>query len=224
MAGVSVLIPAYNEAGNIEITIGSLQEVPGIEEIIVVDDGSDDGTSDRASKAGAFVLSLPCNRGKGEALNYGARFIKGDFVLLIDADTTKTAREAERLLRPVIEGRADMTIAVFPGTNSSQGGFGLVKKIARKGLLYYTGMDFKEPLSGQRALTREALKGVLPLDSGFGAEVGISLKAARMGYRIMEVPVRMEHRRTGRNFQGFYHRGRQFWHISRVFWKQAGRA
>lgn len=112
-AGVTVLIPAYNEAGSIADTIRSIhaQTVPPVE-VIVVDDCSTDGTGDIARGLGATVLRPPANRGcKSSALNYGLPFVSSEFVLGIDADTTLAPDAIEKLL-PAMD---DPTVAAASG-------------------------------------------------------------------------------------------------------------
>jgi glycosyltransferase involved in cell wall biosynthesis len=215
---VSVLVPAYNEASRIKDTVQAVLSIPEVAEVVVVDDGSTDATAEVARASGARVIRLPRNKGKGEALNRGAALCTRDVVLLIDADLGVSAVEARRLLLPVLEGEADMTVARFPAARH-KGGFGLVKGLARTGIRWYTGLVMESPLSGQRAMTREVLQHLLPFASGFGVEVGMTIKAARLGFRVQEVPVVMTHRETGRDLKGFLHRGKQFWHVARVLWQ-----
>lgn len=215
---VGVIIPAYNEAEHIYETVQAVFSIPEVGDVLVVDDGSSDGTGSIARRAGARVLALPFNLGKGGALNEGIGKITAAVVVLLDADLGLTAREAGCLLTPVLKGEADMTIACFPRP-VRKAGFGLVKRLAKEGIRYYTGLTVQSPLSGQRALTRDVLQSVLPFASGFGAEVSLTIKAARKGFRILEVPVKMTHQETGRDLPGFLHRGKQFWHVARVLWK-----
>ena len=74
----------------------------------------------------------------------------------------------------------------------------------------------EEPLSGQRAMTDKVLRDILPFHSGFGIEIGMTIRALRRGYRVVEVPVNMTHAETGRNLKGFIHRGKQFMDVARV--------
>ncbi len=103
-----------------------------------------------------------------------------------------------------------MAIAVLPRPPRS-GGVGLVKRLAATGIrLLGGGFVASAPLSGQRALTRATLEAVRPFAPGFGVEVSMTVRAARAGSRIIEVPVPMAHAATGRDLAGFVHRGRQF--------------
>jgi len=212
---VSILIPAFNEAGTIGETVRAALAVPEIMEVVVVDDASTDLTPRIARKAGARVLTLQQNAGKGNALNKGAALIRGDIVVLLDGALGDTAAEARKLVLPVLKNQADMTIARFPPPRR-KGGLGIVKGLARRGIKIFTGLDVSSPLSGQRAMTRKVMNALMPFASGYGVEVGLTIKAARMGFRVQEVPVTMSHNETGRDIKGFLHRGRQFIHVAKV--------
>ena len=160
------------------------------------------------------VVNLTANVGKGEAINRGVRGVEADVFIFLDADLGDTAREAARILRPVLNGEADLCVARFPPPKK-KGGIGMVKRLAAWGIAR-EGMIAREPLSGQRAMTSQVLQDILPFHSGFGIEVGMTIRALRRGYRIIEVPVQMSHAETGRNLKGFIHRGRQFLDVARV--------
>ncbi len=218
---VTVLIPAHNEAKYISQTVQAIRTIDEVDQIIVVDDASADNTSDLARKAGAEVLTLTENVGKGGALNRGLCLVKGDVFAMIDGDVGETAAEVRKLLLPVLRGEADMTIARFPRAKK-KGGFGLVKGLARNGIKHFTGLEVMAPLSGQRAMTREVLEFIGQFASGYGVEVGLTIDVARRGYRIKEVEVCMTHAETGRDLKGFMHRGRQFVDVARVLASRIG--
>ncbi|HHW39985.1 MAG TPA: glycosyltransferase [Syntrophomonadaceae bacterium] len=209
---LSVLIPAYNEEETIASTVRAAWGVDVVRQVLVVDDGSQDATAARAAEAGAAVVRLPCNRGKGSALNAGIPHLTQPLVALLDGDLGETACQVETLVRPVLAGEADMTIAGFPPVPKA-GGFGFVKGLARGGIFLLTGLRLQAPLSGQRVLRREVLEVVTPFATGYGVEVAMTVKAARAGFRILEVPTTMSHHVTGRDWAGFRHRGKQFWHV-----------
>ena len=207
---VSVLIPAYNEDKFIKATLAAIKSIPEVSEIVVVDDGSRDMTVQLAREAGVVVITSEQNSGKGGAMNLGAELLKNhDIVVLLDADLGDTAVEARKLILPILNNEADMTIAQFPRLKH-KGGFGLVKGLAHRGIKHFTGLEMQSPLSGQRAMTKAVLNKILPFASGYGVEVALTIKVARMGYRVKEVPVQMTHDLTGRDLQGFIHRGKQF--------------
>jgi glycosyltransferase involved in cell wall biosynthesis len=206
---VAVIIPAYNEESLISQTIEGLNKSALVDKIVVVDDGSRDNTALVAKVAGAQVVRTEQNKGKGQALNLGVKNANADIFAFIDADVGSTSSEVDKLLEPILEGKADMTIAHFPPAGRS-GGFGLVKGLARYTIQRYTGRKMTACLSGQRALTKEVLLAIGNIPGGYSAEVGINIKALAGGFRVFEIPVNMKHRETGRDLRSFIHRGRQF--------------
>jgi len=218
MGRVSVLIPAYNEEEKIADTVKSALSLPGVFQVVVVDDGSSDNTAVKAKAAGAEVKRVFPNRGKGNALNEGAKLVKGDIVVLLDGDLGNTALEAEKLIDPVLQQKADMTIAKIVSSKGS-GGFGLVRGLARNGVKFLTGKEMNCVLSGQRAMSKAVLAQLLPFSEGFGVELGMTVKALNSGFTLLEIPVAMKHSETGKDIRGFIHRGKQFLHILKVFVK-----
>jgi hypothetical protein len=195
---VAVLVAARDEEGRIGDTIAALREAfPGAE-VIVADDGSRDTTAAEAEAAGARVLRLP-HRGKGQALTLAEQAAPPGPLLLCDADLRGD-------LRPLL-GAGDVAVAVF--AEREGGGFGIAKGSARRLIRALTGLETREPLSGQRALSAEARAVTFPLAAGFGCEVRATIDAARAGLRVEEVELPLRHRTTGRDAAGFVHRGRQ---------------
>ena len=219
MLCVAALIPARDEADVVAETVAAVRAVPGVDVVIVVDDGSVDGTAEAARRAGARVVAHASGRGKGAALRTAIEALAAesggadfDAVLLLDADLGRSAEQAAALLAPIAGAASDMTIAAFPKPPAGAGGFGLVKALARWGIRRLSSPGFypEAPLSGQRALSAAALRAVSPLADGYGVEVAMTVRALRAGLRVAEVPTTMTHRHTGRDVAGFAHRGRQF--------------
>jgi UDP-N-acetylmuramyl pentapeptide phosphotransferase/UDP-N-acetylglucosamine-1-phosphate transferase len=205
--GASVVIPAYRESAAVGDTVRAARRVAGVAEVIVVDDGSRDGTAEAARAAGADeVIALPRNRGKGAALSAGVAAARQETVLLLDADLGGSAAGAGPLLEAVRDGPA---MAVGVPSARGGGGFGLALGLARFTIEVLAGLRARAPLSGQRALPRAVVEhiGIAPR---FGVEVGLTVEAAHAGVPVREVEMRLEHRRTGRTLWGFRHRGRQF--------------
>lgn len=208
MSRVVALVPARNEADRIGATVAALRGILSVERVVVVDDGSADGTGSRALEAGAAVLRIGRPTGKGRALEGALRRLPApDVWLLADADLAESAAELEHLLSPVLSGEADLAIATFPPGQG--GGFGIVKRFAARAIRLCAGFVATEPLSGQRALSGEVLDAVRPLARGFGVETGMTIDAVRRGLRVVEIPTALSHRPTGRDARGFAHRGRQ---------------
>lgn len=217
MKRVVALVAARDEGDRIGETVTALRALETVAEVVVVDDGSRDETAPRSLAAGATVLRLDRARGKGRALEGALARLRdraADVWLLADGDLAETAESLDAVLTPVLAGEADLAIATFPPAQA--GGFGLVKRAARHAIRLGSGLDVREPLSGQRALTAEALEAVRPLARGFGVETAMTIDAARAGLRVLEVPAELGHRPTFRDLRGFAHRGRQGWDILRA--------
>jgi hypothetical protein len=204
-------MPAYDEEVLVGASVEGALAIDGVERVLVVDDGSSDGTASEAARAGAQVLRLETNVGKGAAVEAGLELVgAADITLLLDADLGPSATEGRKLIAPVAAGDADMAIAVLP-TPARKGGFGLVKGLARWGIERLGGgFETQAPLSGQRALSAAAVRAVRPVASGYGLEVALTVRALRAGLTVIEVPAAMTHAATGRDVAGFTHRGRQF--------------
>lgn len=206
---VTAVVAARNEAGRVGDTVRAIRSIPGVDEIVVADGSSDDGTAEEARAAGARVLVGPGREGKGGALEAALdRTAPADLYLFLDADLRDTAREGTPLLEAVRSGAADLAIGVLP-REPHHGGFRLVKRTAAEVIRRLCGFRAGEPLSGQRALTAACLAAVRPLAPGFGVEVAMTVDAVRAGFRVLEVPVAMRHEPTGRDLAGLVHRSRQ---------------
>jgi glycosyltransferase involved in cell wall biosynthesis len=209
-----VLIAARNEAERLPATLRALAAAfPGAR-VVVADDGSTDATARLAADAGAEVVRAPAPLGKGGAATLAARTVLNvttapdpPIVLLCDADLGDSAGRLAPLLDAVDRGEADVAVAVF--ARRVGGGFGLAVGAGRRAIARATGLQPQAPLSGQRALRGEVLACVVPFADGFGMEVGMTIDAARAGFRVVEVEVDLEHRATGRTLRGFAHRARQ---------------
>lgn len=211
---IVALVPAHNESERIADTVNAIMLISNIAEIIVIDDASSDDTAQIASDCGARVIRLQRNVGKGAALNKGASYCENaNIVVLLDGDLGSSAAQAELLIEPLVNGEADMSIARFPRP-TGKAGFGLVKNMARRQIASMgNGFDAEAPLSGQRAITRECLDAILPFSSGYGVEVGLTIRALRKNFRLVEIETTMSHAATGRDLSGFMHRGKQFAHV-----------
>src|ERR671919_399666 len=185
---VAAVVAARNEAGRVGATVEAIRSIPGVDEVVVADGSSEDGTADEALAAGARVLVGPARDGKGGALEAAVGWIEpADVYLFLDADLGLTAREGGALLDEVRSGAADLAIGLLP-REPWHGGFRLVKRAAGEAIRRLSGFRAAEPLSGQRAITVDAV---------------------RAGFGVVEVPVAMRHAPTGRDLAGFVHRGRQ---------------
>jgi glycosyltransferase involved in cell wall biosynthesis len=213
---VVALVAAHNRSDTVGTTVAAVRRLP-VHEVVVVDDGSTDRTAAAAEAAGARVVRLPANLGKGGAVAAGVEATPdAEVYLLVDADLGASAAGAGELLGPVLRGDADMVIAVLPGAGR-RGGFGLVRGLAGAGIARATGWRPRAPLSGQRAV-RASLLRRLELAPRFGLETALTIDALRAGARVAELHVDLEHRHTGRRLSGFVHRGRQGRDIALALW------
>ncbi|HET7015426.1 MAG TPA: glycosyltransferase [Streptosporangiaceae bacterium] len=238
---LAVVIAARNESERISATVKAAATIPGVDLVVVVDDGSVDGTGAQAAQAGAVVARHARNRGKAAAMETGAEAVKviesrqaGDdgpqsrHLLFLDADLTETAANATPLTEPVLQGEADMTIAVF-ASKEKRGGHGLVVGLAGSGIERATGWRPTEPLNGMRCLTRAAFEAARPLADGWGAETGLTIDLLRRGMRVTEVVVPLRHRATGKDLHSQLHRAHQLADVAKALavrkpWQTAPRA
>jgi hypothetical protein len=200
---LTVLVAARDEEERIAQTVAALRDAfPGAD-VVVADDGSRDATAERAEVAGARVARLP-RRGKGQALTLGERQCADGPLLLCDADLRGDLRP---LQQSVSSGGADIAVAVF--TRRIGGGLGVAKSVSRALIARRTGRTMREPLSGQRALSRRARAEVFPVAAGFGVETRMTIDALRAGLDVRELDLDLDHRPTARDAHGYAHRARQ---------------
>ena len=222
---VAVVIPAKDESERIRDTVNAACGLPDVSLVLVVDDGSRDGTSRAAELAGATVMRHGRTRGKAAAMETGAEAVRlldqrdgldhPRHLLFLDADLGSSASFAGPLTQPVIAGRADMTIAAFSST-VKLGGHGMVIGLSGAGIRRAIGWAPAQPLNGQRCLTRAAFEAARPLAAGFGVETALTIDLARRGLRITEVEVPLAHRATGTDLRSQLHRARQLADVARA--------
>jgi len=222
---VAVVIPARDEADRIQATVTAATGLSAVALVVVVDDGSKDGTAAAARQAGAAVMRHARNRGKGAAMETGAEAVRlldqrehrdrPRHLLFLDADLAGTAALAGPLIDPVLAGKADMTIAVFAAT-VKLGGHGLVVGLSGAGIRRATGWQPTQPLNGQRCLTRAAFEAARPLARGWGVETGLTIDLLRKGWRVTEVEVELAHRATGTGMRAQLHRAHQLIDVARA--------
>jgi glycosyltransferase involved in cell wall biosynthesis len=164
---VSVVIAAFNEAATVGRAVSDVIGHPEVEEVIVVDDGSTDDTSQLATEAGARVLRLEANGGKAAALEAGVAQAVSDVLLFLDADVTGLTHEAiTRIVRPVAEGRVDMHVGLR----------------ARKTLWLNRLLHVFPIIGGERAVTRRIWNLVPERHKrGYRIEVALNHTAKRYG-------------------------------------------
>lgn len=229
---LAVIIPAKDESERIAATVESAKRIPGVDLVLVVDDGSSDDTGAVARRAGAQVVTHPKNKGKAAAMMTGAFSVRNREIshatdrqgeplghralLFIDADLEDSAIETAPLAAPVVAGEADMTIAILPPQKRAGGGFGFVVGLAKKGILDLSGFEATQPLSGMRCLSREAFDAALPFAPGWGVETAMTIDLINKGFRVQEVECDLHHRVTGRDLKAQLHRAAQYRDVARA--------
>lgn len=212
---IVALVPVKDAAEGIAETVTALLGSGVPDEVVVIDDGSSDGTATAAADSGATVLRHDVNRGKGAAVRTGVDHAADATVfLLVDADLREHAATATRLVAEIVEDRAELAIAVFPPAQG-RGGAGRVKDLGRRVIRRLGGIEVREPLSGQRAVRADLLR-PMSLAPRFGVEVAMTIDAARVGARIVEVELPLDHDHTGGSWAGLVHRAGQGWDILRA--------
>lgn len=214
------VVPVYNEADLIMDTIESLRKIEYIDEIVVVNDGSKDNTLEVVKGLDVSVIDLTKNQGKGYAMKTAMLTLEYDYLAFVDGDLGETSIQVENIIKPVINGEADVSIAKFPKRDSmtnTKGGFGIVKKLSKKGVYFFTKKEIDTALSGQRVYKKEVLDKIDYIPNRYGIEVAMTIQTINNGFSIIEVPVTMKHRYSQRNWKGSIHRGKQFIDILKTF-------
>lgn len=202
---VAAIVPALNEEKTVADVLRVLKDVSEIVEIVLVSDGSTDGTASVARALGVKVVELPENLGKGAAMIAGLKETDAEVVLFLDADLIGlTPLHVRELLTPVLSGEFDMAVGVFDGGRKSTD---LAQAIAPY-------------LSGQRAVKRAIFDEMSDLDlSRFGVELALTRFIKRNGIRMSEVVLReMTHRLKEEKLglvKGFAARMKMYWEIAK---------
>jgi glycosyltransferase involved in cell wall biosynthesis len=192
-AAVSIVIPAFNESESIAEVVGVLRAAAPWREIIVVDDGSTDGTAERAAGAGATVVRLPYNMGNGAAVKNGIRRATGEYILIVDADGQHPPEEALRIVSRL--GDYDLVIGArsteTQATQARRAGNGALNWLAS----YLTGRDIPDLTSGFRGARASGLREFLHLlPNGFSTPTTTTLAFLKAGYAVTFEPIHARQR------------------------------
>ncbi len=195
MMKLSVVIPVYNEISTIEEILKRVQSVPQDKEIIVIDDGSTDGTREWLEKLTMqeiTVLFHSENKGKGAALRTGFEQATGDIVIIQDADLEYDPRDYDCLIGPIADGRADV---VF-GSRFLGGPHRVLffwhyvgNKVLTVLSNMLTNLNLSDMETGYKAFRTSLLREVRIKSNRFGFEPEITAKFAKLKCRIYEVPI-----------------------------------
>ena len=185
----SVVIPAKNESRSISALIEQLAALPDLKEIVVVDDGSTDGTGDIAERLGARVIRHPYSKGNGAAIKSGVRAARGEIVVFMDADGQHSPRDVHRLLQKVDQG-FDMVVGARQSGSQASVGRGFANKFYNWLASYMAGQKIEDLTSGFRAVRRQKfLEFLYLLPNGFSYPTTSTMAFFRAGYTVGYVPI-----------------------------------
>jgi glycosyltransferase involved in cell wall biosynthesis len=189
-------IPAYNEENSIAKVILKTQK--HVNRIIVCDDGSTDLTGEIAEKLGTEVIRHETNQGYGAAIRTifkSARVHKADILVTLDGDGQHNPDEMESLIKPILNGEADITVGSrFKDKKSDIPRYRSTGVKAITGLTdTVSGLDLKDAQCGFRAYSKKVFLTLLPSEYGMGVSTEILLKASKENFKITEVPVSVQY-------------------------------
>lgn len=214
---LSVVMPCYNEAATVKVVVDRVLESPYVRELIVVDDGSTDGTVEilhSLSDPRVRVFLQPINMGKGAALRRGFREATAPFVIVQDADLEYDPTDYAQVLAPLLDGSADVVYGSrFLGGHQHRVlyywhsvGNGLLTTLSNM----FTNVNLTDMETCYKAFRREVIQSVDLHEDRFGFEPEITAKVARAGWRIYEV--------------GISYSGRTYAEGKKIGWKDGFRA
>jgi glycosyltransferase involved in cell wall biosynthesis len=193
----SIVIPAFNEASGVGPLVTALAGAARWHEILVIDDGSSDGTADRASAAGARVVRHPYNKGNGAAVKTGIRLATGRFILIMDADGQHQPVDAARLVS--LLDTYDLVIGARSGPSQASLSRRLGNRVLNIVASYLAESTIPDLTSGFRAARREGFAEFLHLlPNGFSTPTTTTLAFLKAGYSVRFEPIESP-RREGRS-------------------------
>ena len=195
---ISIVIPAYNEAENIGDVVGKIRSLHPDAEVIVIDDGSQDKTAERAAQAGAAVYRHPYNIGNGAAIKSGIRVAGGDILVFMDADGQHDPADIQKLLA----GIPDYDMVVGARSLKGQASFGRAfgNKVFNWLASYVAKFPIQDLTSGFRAVKADVARSfTFLLPNTYSYPTTITLGVLRSGRALKYVPIESRRRQKGKS-------------------------
>ena len=195
---LSVVVPAYNEAGSIEHVVQRLLQLADLLEIIIVDDCSTDRTAEIIQRLAhgnsrVKIERHKKNSGKTEALKTGFALTRGDVVIVQDADLEYDPADIPIVIGPILEGNADVVYGSRFLVRRATRVLYFYHYLANKFLTFtsnlFTNLNMTDVETGYKAFRGEIIRNMIITSTGFGFEIEVTAKVAKLGCRIFEVPI-----------------------------------
>jgi len=191
MKKIAVLIPCYNEEKTVGQVVSDFREKLPSADIYVYDNNSTDNTVEEAKRAGA-IIRFEKRQGKGNVVRSMFKQIEADIYVMVDGDGTYPADKVNELIKPVMNGEADMVVGSRLHS-SSKSHFNYMNLLGNKLFIFILNFIFRvkisDLLSGYRAFSRHVVKSIPIISRGFEIETEITIKCLERNYRIFEIPV-----------------------------------
>ncbi len=199
-ATLTIVVPAYNERKTIDRVLEELVALPIEKQIVVVDDGSSDGTRERlqswSSHKEIEVFLHASNQGKGAALQTGFRMASGNIIIVQDADLEYSPSDILRVVQPILDGQADVVYGSRYLNSQLEGS--RIHRLGNQFLTWFsnlwTGQKLTDMETCYKAFRRDVLRKISIQQNRFGFEPEITAKIAKQGIRIAEVPIQYQAR------------------------------
>lgn len=195
---LSIVIPAYNEQATLRMVVGKVLTVPHVLEVVIVNDCSTDSTGQIAEELARLnpkikVFHQPKNQGKTEALKVGFAHTQGDIVIVQDADLEYDPSDIDVVVGPILAGEADVVYGSRFLVRKAARVLYFYHFIANKGLTFlsnlFTNINLTDVETGYKAFRGDIIREMIITSSGFGFEIEVTAKMAKLRCRIYEVPI-----------------------------------
>ncbi|MFN2571909.1 MAG: glycosyltransferase family 2 protein [Gemmatimonadales bacterium] len=224
---VALVIPAFQAAATLGAVIARARLASPPAQIIVVDDGSSDRTTEVAARAGVTVMTHARNRGKGVALQTGIARARADGVAVIvtlDADGQHPPEEIPRLLEPISAGQADLVLGARARSGTMPVARRFTNWLSATLASRIGGRPVRDAQTGFRAFTREVADAVRSTGERYEYEANFLLDALRAGYRVVSVEVPTIYgTEEGAMIHSHFRPWSDTWRMARAFARHAGR-